>query len=485
MQALCPLTAPYGSDRNMDLQKLLSFASRSIGGWGLIGAILLAGVAVIGWSATSALHKSVTVSTADENTAHDSPAQPSAGAIQVQVVKPTRGGLEQTVRQPGSVHAFEWAALFAKVSGYLKTQHVDIGDPVKQGEVLAEIDAPELEAEVLEATAALTQAKSEVEQMKARIVTAEAKWQASVATVTQTEAELGRATAQRVFREVQYQRIKNLFDLKSIDERLVDEKEDEMQAARSSESAAKAAIVTAKADVAAAAANIEEAKANLKNSEAKVQVAQSVLDKDKVWAGYRTIVSPYSGVVTKRTFHLGDFIRGAERSGETPLLVVERTDRLRVVTQVPDEDVPWAVSGRPATVEIDALPGESFHGVISRTAASEDPQSRTMRVEVDLPNSSGRLRPGMYGQVTIDLRTDRNAVVLPVSCLVGPQKEGKAAVYVAREGKARLAAVKLGHNDGIHVEILAGLALSDDVVRGSNQPLADGVAVAVVSDGQP
>ena len=121
-----------------------------------------------------------------------------------------------------------------------------------------------------------------------------------------------------------------------------------------------------------------------------------------------------------------------------PLLIVERTDLLRVVTQVPDEDVPWAVRGRPATVDIDALPGESFHGVISRTAASEDPQSRTMRVEVDLPNPSGRLRPGMYGQVTIDLRTDRNAVVLPVSCLAGPQKDGKAAVYCVRRVKPAL-----------------------------------------------
>ena len=106
-------------------------------------------------------------------------------------------------------------------------------------------------------------------------------------------------------------------------------------------------------------------------------------------------------------------------------MVVERTDLLRVVAQVPDLDVPWAVRGRPATVEIDALPGESFHGVISRTAASEDPQSRTMRVEIDLPNPSGRLRPGMYGQVTIKLRTDRNGLLIPASCLAGPQKDGK------------------------------------------------------------
>ncbi|MGO9108410.1 MAG: efflux RND transporter periplasmic adaptor subunit [Thermoguttaceae bacterium] len=445
--------------------------------------ILLAGIAFIVWSGMTAPRK--TVSAAVENETNGSPEQTAESSVQVQVVKPTRGGLEQTVRQPGSVHAFEWAALFAKVSGYLKTQRVDIGDSAKQGEVLAEIEAPELEAEVQQAAAALAQAKSEVEQMKARIVTAEAKWQASVAAVTQEEAELGRATAQRVFREIQYQRIKNLFKLNSIDERMVDEKEAEMLAARSAEKAVQAAIATAKADVAAAAATIEEAKANLKNSEAKVQVAQSVLDKDTVWAGYRRIVSPYSGVVTKRTFHLGDFIRGAERSGENPLLVVERTDRLRVVTQVPDLDVPWAVRGRPATVEIEALPNESFPGVISRTAESEDPQSRTMRVEVDLPNPSGRLRPGMYGQVTINLHTDRSALVLPVSCLVGPQKDGKGAVYVVRDGKAHLVPVKLGSNDGIHVEILDGLTVTDDVVCGSNRPLTDGLAVSAVNDNQP
>ena len=257
-----------------------------------------------------------------------------------------------------------------------------------------------------------------------------------------------------------------------------------MQAAQSSEQAARSAIATAKADVAAAAATIEEAKANLKNSEAKVQVAQAVLDKDTVWAGYRSIVSPYTGVVTKRTYHVGDFVRGAERSGEAPVLVVERVDLLRVVTDVPDLSVPWAVRGRPATVQIDALPGETFQGAISRTAESEDPQSRTMRVEVDLPNPTGKLRPGMYGQVTIDLHTDRSCRG-PSGIVSGrAQKEGKGDVYVVRDGKARLTSVKLGSNDGIHVEILDGLAASDEVVSGSKGALADGVPVAVVGDGK-
>jgi len=182
--------------------------------------------------------------------------------VRVQVVRPTRGTLERRTVQPGSLHSFESAALFAKVSGYLKTQQVDIGDKVKRGQVLALIDAPELDIEVQRLDAALTQAKAEVEQMRAHLGATQAKWQAAVAGVTQAEAEVGRATAQRTFREKQYQRIKRLFDLNSIDERLVDEKLDEMEAARAAERAAQAAVATARAEVVAAAAQIEEAKAN-------------------------------------------------------------------------------------------------------------------------------------------------------------------------------------------------------------------------------
>jgi RND family efflux transporter MFP subunit len=178
---------------------------------------------------------------------------------------------------------------------------------------------------------------------------------------------------------------------------------------------------------------------------------------------------------------VGDFIRDAEQSGTRPLLIVQRTDRLRVVTQVPDLDAHRAVNGRLAAVEIDAIPGESFHGAISLTGASENPQGHTMRVEVDLPNPSGRLRPGMHGRVTINLHTDGNAVVLPVSSLVGTEKDGKSSVFVVRDGKARLVPVKLGSNDGIHVEILDGLAPFDDVVCGSNRTLTDGVAVSVAA----
>ena len=199
-------------------------------------------------------------------------------------------------------------------------------------------------------------------------------------------------------------------------------------------------------------------------------------------AGYKTITSPYDGVITKRTFHRGAFIRAAERSREEPLLVVERTDLLRAVVQVPDLDVPWVQRGSKAKVEIDALPGHVFDGVVARMADAEDPQSRTMRVEIDLPNPTGQLRQGMYGQVTILLRALSHGLLVPSSCFVGPLKGGKGSVYVVRDGKAYLVPVDVASDDGVHAEIGRGLTDTDDVVYRYNGPIGEAIPVTIVQE---
>ena len=284
------------------------------------------------------------------------PAQTETGAdvVRVEVVHPSVGGIERQTIQPGSVIAYESADLLAKVSGYLKTQEVDIGSRVKQGEALAEIDAPEFVKAVDQGKAAVDQAKAQVIQAQARITTAIALRDATEAGVKQAEAEIDRAAAVRSFREKQYARIKSLYDLKSIDERLVDEKLDEMQAARATEAAARAAVLTAKAQVGAADAKVEQARADLTDAEAKVEVEQATVGKAQVFVEYSKITSPYDGVVTKRNFFRGAFIRSPDQGGLIPLLGVSRTDLMRVVVQVPDRDVPFIGLGNSAKVQIDA-----------------------------------------------------------------------------------------------------------------------------------
>jgi HlyD family secretion protein len=414
---------------------------------------------------------------AAQATSDPTPSKSGSPRTRVVVVRPHTGGIQRTSNQPGTIEAFDFAGLFAKISGYLKQQPVDIRDPVEEGQVLAEIDAPEFQQELKHAEAALRQARSQVTLMEARVLTARAEFEAATAAVTQAEADLDKATSYLKFREIQYQRIKNLFKRDSIEERNVDEKEKERDAAQAAENSASAAILTAKAQAAAAEARIAQAQADVEDAQAKVQVSEATVAKARVFVEYTRIVSPYKGIVTKRNFHVGDFIRAAGQGGDIPLLTVARTDLMRVVVQVPERDVPYTDPGDPAVVELDAISGKKFHGTVSRIAGSEDRVTRSMRTEIDLKNSGNRLRDGMFGRVTIYLDKATSGVTVPSSCLVGDAKKKKFSVFVARNGKAQLEPVEIGHDDGVRVEILSGLAAKDLVVVRPGSDLANGTAV--------
>ncbi|HEX4142836.1 MAG TPA: efflux RND transporter periplasmic adaptor subunit [Pirellulales bacterium] len=401
-------------------------------------------------------------------------------AVRVEVVRPVLGGIVREITRPASVIAFESADLYAKISGYLKSQPVDIGSRVKQGETLAEIDAPEFAKQVEQAKAALDQANAQVAQAESRIVTAEAERDAAVAYVKQAEAEVDRALAARDYRRMAYERIEELVKQKAIDEKLRDEKLEEMNASVAAVLAARAGVVTAQAKVSAAEATIAQAKADYVGAKANVEVAQAALDKAKVFVDFTKIVSPYDGVVTKRNFFRGAFIRAAEQGGIVPLLGVSRVDLMRVVAQVPDRDVPYVAIGNPAKVEIDALPGDEFEGKVSRMADAEDPETRTMRVEIDLPNPAGTLREGMYGSATIHLVQGKKVLTIPSSCLVGNVDNGKGSVYIVENGVARAREVSVGTDNGVNTEIVKGLSEKNEVVYRHSGAVADGTAVEVI-----
>ncbi len=301
------------------------------------------------------------------------------GLARVAVVKPHKGGIARTTTQPGTMESFDFADLYAKVSGYVEVQSVDIGDMVSEGDVLARIDAPEYEEALHEAEAAQAQAEAQVIQMKARVNTASAEFDAAESNIALTEAELGKAESYLKFRKIQFDRISELYEKKSIDARLVDEKHEQQDSAEAALNSAKAAIVSAKSQAAAAKARVASAEADVVDAEAKVRLAKARVSRAKVFVKYTEIKSPYNGVVTRRSFHVGDFIRVSRPGGSVPLLTVARTDVMRVIVQVPDRDVPYTNVGDPAVVEMDALGGEKFTGKVSRISNSEDRGTRTMR----------------------------------------------------------------------------------------------------------
>jgi RND family efflux transporter MFP subunit len=385
-------------------------------------------------------------------------------AVPVETVRLSQGGIQRTSTQIGSVHPFEEADIYAKVSGYLAELYVDFGDRVKQGQLLAVIDDPEIIKEAERAAADVLQAKAAVAQAEAIIQTTKADREAAATAVQQAEAEVDRYVASRVYHSKKLARYTELVKKSAIPQEIADEEEDAYGSARASELSSRKAVLNAKAQLSAAIARVGKAEADLAEATANVKVSEAKKATADVLAAYTKITSPYTGVITKRTYLRGAFIRSASEGGNLPLLNVARTDKVRVITQVPDVAVPYLDVGDPAEVTLDALPGEVFRGKVSRFADAEDPTSRTMHTEIDLPNPKNRLRPGMYGIAKIVLDTASKHATLPASCLVGESKGGQGDVYVIKDGKANKTRVEVGLDDGLRVEILKGLTPEDEVI---------------------
>jgi len=443
--------------------------------WILLGALAL--LVVVGGAYWYTQHSGRTAQASETAGAADR--EPAAGSVtRVEVVTPTPHGLPRTTTQPGSVQAFRFAKLYAQVSGYLKEQTVDIGDKVKKGDVLAEIEAPAYVEAVRVAEAAVSQAEAKVSVAESQVDTAEANYKAAKAKIAQAKADVEKAQASVKYRESQLARIKQLVRSQSIERKVQDEEQDRYDAAVADLHAYQANVQTDEAEADAAAAKVEEMKSDVEEAKADRDRAKADLRRAEVFVGFTRIVSPYTGVITLRSFNAGDFINLSSEGSGVPLLQVAITDKMRVVLLVPDRDVPYVDVGDPAVVRIDALPGRDFKGKVARYSHREDPSDRTMRTEIDLDNPEELLHDGMYGGVTITLApASKDHLSLPTRCLHDVTEDGNGAVFVVRDGKAKRLPVKVGRDNGREIEILSGLGKEERVVFRYNGALADGTAV--------
>jgi RND family efflux transporter MFP subunit len=382
------------------------------------------------------------------------------------VVKPKPGGVARTTTQPGGVQAIDHTEVTPAVSGILNDLTVDIGSRVKKGQVLARIDAPLLGMAEREAAANLRQAKGVVREGQAKVTVARAKVHVAKSTFLQREAELVSAKADLALKDRQLKRIKEMHAQKSVDERLVDEKQVAVEAAKSLVASVVAALENAKAEVVVKEGEVSQAEAALVTATANVEAAEVLLEKARHIVGLTRVVAPFDGVVTRRNHRDGDYLQSNGGSGQLPILTLQRTDRLMLVVEVPERDVPLTEPGLAVDLAIDALADTPRSGyAVSRVGYALDPKNRTMRVEIDVPNPKEQLRPGMYGSVTIHLRkATPGAFRVPASSLAASPAADQAAVSVVSGGKARRTAVRVGNWGDEEVEILSGLKPSDLVV---------------------
>jgi HlyD family secretion protein len=396
-----------------------------------------------------------------------------APPVVVRAVKPQRGGLERTSRDVGNLRAAEREDVFALVPGVLKGLSVDIGDRVKKGQVLAEIDAPLLALEERAATAAVRQARGQVREAEARIAGAKAAVEAARGGVAQRQAEVKGARSAVPFRERRRAEIKRLVETGAVGREELATADERLDAAKAQVTAAEAALAKGKADLAVEEGKVAQAEAGVETAKANLESARVAWEKASYTHGLTKVVCPFDGVVTQRNYRNGHHLRPADAGRNLPLLTVQRTDRLRLAVDVSRWDAPLVEPGAPVELTFDAPPGVRLTGLkVARIGFALDPVKQSMRVEIDVPNPRERLRPGMSAYTTIHLgKAPAGALRVPLSAVLeqGNPWSRSHAVYVVRGGKAYRTPVQIGRMESRQVEVLSGLKPDDLIVTDGNK----------------
>lgn len=387
----------------------------------------------------------------------------------VEVITPQRATMSRSLSVPATMEPFEQADLYAKLSGYVAEVKVDIGDRVKAGDTLATIDAPELNDERRQAQATLDARRAKVEAMRAKIVQAELAVETASAEESARTAELG-------FQRTAARRKEELFAGHAIPEQDIEE-------ARSKLAIAEAQSRIATARRSAAVGEVQAATADVQVAQADVAVAESSLARLETLLQYAHIVAPFDGFITRRDVDRGALVQSTGSSRSMPLFTLQRIDTLRIFVEVPETDIPFVKSGVRAKISPYGRTGEKLDAVVARTASSLNPNTRTMRAEIDVSNSDGRLLAGMYAQVTLNLDERANALTIPAAALL---TEGKDAfVFTAVDGRAVRTPIKTGLDDGTRVEVTQGLNDDALVIVAGKGLVADGMPVKAVRKGNP
>ena len=323
----------------------------------------------------------------------------------VDVVSPVAAQADLGTPLPAEVQAYMQASIHARASGYLKNWFVDIGETVTNGQVLAEIDTPELDQQI-------AQAKAELDQAQAAL-------------------DLAKTTADRWT---------NLLKTASVSEQ---------------ETAEKTADYTLKQ------ANVEAARANF----------QRLNDLKK----FDHVTAPFDGTITLRNTDIGQLI--AADSGPE-LFRVAQTNPLRVYVRVPQPLVHVIAPGQKAELTFQELPGRVFDAKVTRTAGAVEPSSRTLLVELQVPNPSGEILAGSYAQVRFTEVADAHGLTLADNALVF-RAQGSQVAVVGSDNKVQMRSIKIGRDFGSFVEILSGLDANDRAIVNPPDSIADGMSVQI------
>jgi RND family efflux transporter MFP subunit len=355
-------------------------------------------------------------------------ADDAANAPTAAVVKVTRGNIADSLEIASEFQPFQEVDVYAKVSGYIRKLYVDYGTHVKQGQLLAVLEIPELQQQLQQDEASVRRSDQEL---------------------TRAREDLNRSQSAYTVAHLTYSR---LADVQKSRPELVAQQEIDV---------AKGKDLEADADVSAQ-------KAALAGAEQALLVAKATLGKDQAMFDYARMTAPFDGVITQIYAYTGALLPAGTSSnkGDSALCRISQNSLLRLVIPVPERAVSNIRDGQPVAVDVSGLK-RTFEGKIVRFSDQIDLATRTMHTEVDVPNSKYELVPGMYASVKIPLHSAANVLTLPVQA-VQATEEGKGIVMLVGQGnKLERRNVALGLQSATDVEITSGLVENDTVIFGS------------------
>ncbi len=317
-----------------------------------------------------------------------------ATQIEVNVVSAQRDRKPKELILPGTFQAFKETTIYPRSNGYVKSWKADIGDNVKEGQLLAEIETPEVDQQLAQAKASY---------------------------------EIAKVTADRW---------RDLVGKKVVSKQEYDQNEKAYEGAR---------------------ANYEQLQ--------KLQ-------------GFKEIVAPFGGTISARNIDVGTLVTAGTGNAGTPLFRIVQSDPLRVYVYAPQENAPSIHEGLKAKILVQEFPGQNFDGSVTRTAGALDPQSRTMQVEVQVPNHEGRLYAGMYGQVKFLLADENAPIVVPANAFLF-RTEGPQVATVDGDNHIHWQNIHVGRDFGTNLEVLDGLTENTKVVINPADDLHEGTQVQV------
>jgi RND family efflux transporter MFP subunit len=388
--------------------------------------------------------------------------------------KPARKTLTLTTTQPARIEALEQTPIYSKLAAYVGEVLVDYGDKVRKDQPLLKLVAPELDADLAQKKALLEQARAQLLQAEAGAKAAEAAVATAQAKAVQTEAGADRAQTDLVRWRSEFSRLGQLATSGSVNRQLVDETQQKLGAAEAALKEAVAAIDAAKAVALQSQAETAKAASDVTAAKAHVRVAEANVARSEAEHSYLTLKAPFDGVVTLRRADPGHFVQPAGASA-APLLVVARSDKMRIFVAVPEVEAAYVDVGDIAAIEVQSLRGAELKGRVTRTGFALDVGSRSLDTIIDIDNPEGRLRPGLYGTAKIILQEQKDALTLPAAAVVRQGKE--AFCYRLVGGKAAKTPIQLGIKVADEFEVTNGLTERETVILNKAASLKDGQAV--------